>query len=179
VAHSTFTKTPRGLPGSHGRRKYWRSKPLSALTQLVYPQDTTPPSPFGNPYYALFDVSPDKFPWRKPVLEAIKARRVKLSGKLIFDLLLSEAGILQPEKLFPPVDAESLKGLLDAIANSGFDQLKKSCLVYCLLQRYRDGRDEKFAADKCIAPQFITLVDAYCLLDAGRDLPVCPASYRV
>jgi hypothetical protein len=120
----------------------------------------------------LFDCSPEKFPWRQPIAKEIKNRRVLLSNHLIFDLLLSSAGVQQPETLFPPVDEAALDRLLVAISESEFDDLKKNSLIYWLLKWHNDGRQDIFQAEKCIPPHFVILSDVYWLLDTGHDLPV-------
>lgn len=43
-------------------------------------------------------------------------------------------------------------------------------MVYFLLKWHQDGREEKFALQKCIPPQFAALADAYWHLDSGINL---------
>jgi hypothetical protein len=120
----------------------------------------------------LFDCSPENFPWRQPIASEIQNRRAQMSNQLIFDLLLSSAGIQQPETLFPPVDEAELDRLLVAISESEFDDLKKNSLLYWLLKWHNDGREDIFQAEKSIPPQFVILADVYWLLDTGHDLNV-------
>jgi hypothetical protein len=112
------------------------------------------------------------FPWREPILQEVETRRACMSDRLIFDILLSSGGILQPDTLYPPKDVESLRRLLDAIQNSTYDALKKECLVYFLLKWHKDGREERFRHEKCIPPQFTALADAYWHLDTGLNVAV-------
>jgi hypothetical protein len=100
-----------------------------------------------------------------------------MSDKLIFDLLLASARIPQPDTLFPPTDVESLRRLLDAIQNSSYDMLKKDCVVYWLLKWHQDGKAKAFREARCLPPQFVTLADAYWLLDTGIDVEVCHKSH--
>lgn len=81
-------------------------------------------------------------------------------------------GIRDPVPLYPPVDVPSLLQLLQAIENSTYDTLKKDCLVYFLLKWHQDGRETKFADERCIPPQFSALSDAYWHLDTGDNLSV-------
>ena len=90
----------------------------------------------------------------------------------IFDILLSSGGIPEPDVLYPPSDVESLLQLLRAIESSNYDALKKECLVYFLLKWHQDGREERFAVERCIPPQFAALADAYWYLDSGINIPV-------
>lgn len=106
-----------------------------------------------------------------------------MSDLLIFDVLLTRGGIHSPDMLFPPADWAALNRLLDAIDESFYDILKKDCLVYILLKWAWDtdpkeanpGWDVRYLQDRCIAPQFATLADAYWLLDTGTHLDVRPA----
>ena len=133
---------------------------------------------------ALFDLSPDGFPWRAPRPHEIEMRRAQLSDLLIFDILLSSGGVRQPDTFWPPTDPESLRRLLDAIEGSTYDALKKDCLVYSLLKWHQDGREDGFREDRCIPPQFAMLSDAYWHLDSGilmevRHIPVLPRFFQV
>ncbi|GJE94852.1 ELYS domain-containing protein [Phanerochaete sordida] len=119
----------------------------------------------------LFEISPDKFPWRVPVPRQIEDRRARMSDVLIFDILLSAGGVKHPHTLYPPRDLDSLRRLLDAIEDTTYDALKKDCLIYFLLKWHQDGREDKFQEDRCIPPQFVALADAYWHLDSGIDVP--------
>ena len=123
-------------------------------------------------FLQYFDLTPAHFPWRAPRPRQIEERRAHMSDLLIFDILLSSGGIRQPHTLFPPSDAEALQALLDAIANSTYDKLKKDCLVYFLLKWHQDGREEDFKFKRCILPQFAALADAYWHLDSGINIAV-------
>lgn len=120
-----------------------------------------------TPVLSLFDVSPDGFPFHPQRVAQIESRRTELNDRLIYDLLLSSGGIHDPVSLYPPTDAESLQRLLDAIAGSRYDTLKKDSLVYFLLKWHQDAREEGFAKVRCIPPQFRALSDAYWHLDSG------------
>ncbi|KAF9010001.1 nuclear pore complex assembly-domain-containing protein [Cyathus striatus] len=100
-------------------------------------------------------------------MEVIEHRRALLSDQLLFDILLSSGGIRVPDLIYPPRDEEGLQRLLDSIAQSQYDSLKKDCLVYFLLKWHQDGREERFKANRCIPPQFAALADAYWYLDSG------------
>ena len=123
-------------------------------------------------FLQYFDLTPAHFPWRAPRPRQIEERRAHMSDLLIFDILLSSGGIRQPHTLFPPSDTEALQALLDAIANSTYDKLKKDCLVYFLLKWHQDGREEDFKFKRCILPQFAALADAYWHLDSGINIAV-------
>ncbi|KII87581.1 hypothetical protein PLICRDRAFT_112223, partial [Plicaturopsis crispa FD-325 SS-3] len=101
----------------------------------------------------------------------IETRRADLSDLLIFDILLASGGARQPDALYPPTDADSLAHLLQVIEESTYDALKKDCLVYFLLKWHEDGREEAFTEEKCLPPQFVSLVEAYWHLDSGVDIP--------
>jgi hypothetical protein len=140
--------------------------------------------PVAGNLMALFDLSPDGFPWRAPRPHEIETRRAQLSDLLIFDILLSSGGIRQPDAFWPPTDPESLRRLLDAIEGSTYDALKKDCLVYFLLKWHQDGREDRFREYRCIPPQFAMLSDAYWHLDSGilvevRHIPVLPCFLHV
>ncbi|KAF7360329.1 ELYS domain-containing protein [Mycena venus] len=119
---------------------------------------------------SYFDLSADGFPWRDPRPQQIERRRAAMGDLLLFDILLTSGGIRELD-LYPPVDVDSLKRLLEAIQTSTYDALKRDCLVYFLLKWYQDGRDEKYKLEKCIPPQFASLSDAYWHLDAGTNIP--------
>ena len=123
-------------------------------------------------YVQYFDLTSDHFPWRAPRPQEIEVRRAHMSDVLIFDILLTSGGIRQPHALYPPRDSHSLQRLLDAIANSTFDTLKKDCLVYFLLKWHQDGREDEFKERRCIPPQFAALSDAYWHLDSGIQVAV-------
>src|ERR1700722_3568971 len=93
-------------------------------------KDNEIPAPQSNGLLSLFDLSPEKFPWRHPIPQEIETRRAQLSDRLIFDLLLSPVGIMQPDTFFPPRDVVGLQRLLGAITNAGLDELKRSCLIF-------------------------------------------------
>lgn len=122
---------------------------------------------------SLFDLSPTQFAWRAPRPREIETRRAHMSDLLIFDILLASGGIRRPDTYYPPVDAYSLRRLLEAIQGSAYDTLKKDCLIYFLLKWHQDGREERFSEERCIPPQFAALADAYWCLDTGNDPAVC------
>jgi hypothetical protein len=124
------------------------------------------------PLIGYFDISNDSFAWRGGLPQQIERRRADLEDTLIFDNLLSLGGIREPDTLYPPSDVESLLRLLAVIESSKYDTLKKDCLVYFLLKWHQDGREEKFAAEKCIPPHFTALADAYWYIDTGFNIPV-------
>lgn len=95
-----------------------------------------------------------------------------LDDLLLFDVLLRSGGVRSPDVLYPPRDEPSLIRLLDALENSNYDALKKDCLIYFLLKWHQDGREDKFAMQRCIPPQFCALADAYWHLDSGINLSV-------
>jgi len=125
---------------------------------------------------------PGAFPFTSHKIRSIESRRARMSDLLIFDVLLVRGGIHNPDMLFPPADWTVLRKLLDAIDQSVYDVLKKDCLVYILLKWAWDmdpratnpGWDARYLQDRCIAPQFAALADAYWLLDTGAHLPVRP-----
>lgn len=123
-------------------------------------------------YAQYFDLRPTHFPWRSPRPREIEERRARMSDLLIFDILLSSGGIRQPHTLFPPSTPDGLQRLLEAIAHSSYDALKKDCLVYFLLKWHQDGREEDFKFKRCILPQFAALADAYWHLDSGINIAV-------
>ena len=92
--------------------------------------------------------------------------------------MLSSGGILEPATLYPPADVASLSALLHAIENSTYDRLKKDSLVYFLLKWHQDGREAKFADERCISPQFCALCDAYWHLDTGWNVEVRTRVHR-
>ncbi|TFY80367.1 hypothetical protein EWM64_g3644 [Hericium alpestre] len=128
-----------------------------------------PQSDPGN-LLALFDLTPEGFPWREPRAHEIETRRARMSDLLIFDILLASGGIREPDTLWPPADVASLRRLLDAIQSSSYDALKKDCLIYFLLKWHQDGREEAFKEERCIPPQFSALSDAYWHLDSGINV---------
>jgi hypothetical protein len=85
---------------------------------------------------------------------------------------LKSGNVRSPDILYPPYNEHSLLRLLEAIEKSNYDALKKDCLVYFLLKWHQDGREDKFAMQKCLPPQFTTLADAYWHLDSGINLAV-------
>lgn len=126
-------------------------------------------------YYPLldyFDQTPDGFAWREPLPLQIETRRANLGDLLIFDILLSAGGIREPDRLYPPVDVQGLRRLLESIEHCTYDTLKKECLIYFLLKWHQDGREERFQLDRCIPPQFVALADAYWNLDSGANVLV-------
>ncbi|KAJ3927808.1 MAG: nuclear pore complex assembly-domain-containing protein [Lentinula lateritia] len=119
-----------------------------------------------------FDVTADLFPWHKERVQAIEQRRAILDDTLLFDILLTLGGIREPDTLFPPNDVPGLQRLLNAIAESTYDALKKDCLVYYLLKWHRDGRERRFQRDRLIPPQFAQLAEAYWCLDAAVNVQI-------
>lgn len=123
---------------------------------------------------------PGAFPFTLHKTQSIESRRARMSDLLIFDVLLIRGGIRGPDIFFPPTDWASLRKLLDVIDQSTYDILKKDCLVYILLKWAWDldaketnpGWEVRYLQDRCIAPQFATLADAYWLLDTGTHLSV-------
>ncbi|TFK72079.1 hypothetical protein BDN72DRAFT_895067 [Pluteus cervinus] len=135
--------------------------------------DTGRPKPIFLEYFAL---SPQDFAWREPRPGEITNRRVKMTDKLIFDILLLSGGIPDPDLLYPPKGVEGLERLLEAIDASHYDALKKECLVYFLLKWHEDERAERFQVDRCIPPQFTALASAYWHLDSGINVPSAVAA---
>jgi hypothetical protein len=133
-------------------------------------------------WLALFTSSShtNAFPFTPHRLQSIESRRALMSDLLLFDVLLIRGGIRTPDMLFPPSDYAALRKLLEAIDRSVYDRLKKDCLVYILLKWAWDteGRDTnagwetRFVEERCIPPQFVSLANAYWLLDTGSNLAV-------
>ncbi|KAJ3806639.1 nuclear pore complex assembly-domain-containing protein [Lentinula aff. lateritia] len=121
---------------------------------------------------SYFDITADLFPWHKERVQAIEQRRAILDDTLLFDILLTLGGIREPDTLFPPNDVPGLQRLLNAIAESTYDALKKDCLFYYLLKWHRDGRERRFQRDRLIPPQFAQLAEAYWCLDAAVNVPI-------
>ena len=120
-----------------------------------------------------FDLEPQTFAWRDAIPHTIESRRSLLSDLLFFDTLLLSGGVREPATLYPPTDVASLSNLLHTIENSSYDRLKKDSLVYFLLKWHQDGREARFADERCISPQFCALCDAYWHLDTGWNVEVC------
>lgn len=123
------------------------------------------------PWTALFDLSPESFPFGGAIPSQIEARRADLSDLLLFDVLLNGADVAATE-FYPPHDPESLGNLLAAIDGCKLDQLKRDCLVYYLLKWHTDGRESLWVEERCIPAQFMIKMDAYWYLDKGIELPV-------
>ncbi|KAJ3837770.1 nuclear pore complex assembly-domain-containing protein [Lentinula raphanica] len=121
---------------------------------------------------AYFDVTDELFPWHNARVQEIERRRAMLDDTLLYDIMLSLGGIQITDTLYPPLDAPGLHRLLNAIAESTYDALKKDCLVYFLLKWYKDGRERKFQRDRLIPPQFARLAEAYWYLDAAVNIPI-------
>ncbi|KAF8556063.1 hypothetical protein OG21DRAFT_1437799 [Imleria badia] len=129
-------------------------------------------------WLARFSSPAVAFPFTSHKIQSIESRRARMSDLLIFDVLLARGGIRSPDMLFPPADWAALRKILDAIDQSVYDILKKDCLVYILLKWAWDtdlketnpGWDARYLQDRCIAPQFVALADAYWLLDTGTHL---------
>ncbi|KAF9653489.1 hypothetical protein BDM02DRAFT_1590206 [Thelephora ganbajun] len=117
-----------------------------------------------------FDLEPQTFAWRDAIPHTIESRRSLLSDLLFFDTLLLSGGVREPATLYPPTGVSSLSTLLHAIENSNYDRLKKDSLVYFLLKWHQDGREVRFADERCISPQFCALCDAYWHLDTGWNV---------
>ncbi|KZT03770.1 uncharacterized protein LAESUDRAFT_761621 [Laetiporus sulphureus 93-53] len=117
-----------------------------------------------------FNITPEAFPWRAPIPDKVKSRRVEMGGQLLFDIVLRSGGIDEPEEVYPPTDAASLQRLLDAIAETSYDAVKRDSIIYFLLKWHQDGREKKFAMARCIPPHFAILSDAYWHLDFGEQL---------
>ncbi|KAF9553938.1 hypothetical protein CPC08DRAFT_713315 [Agrocybe pediades] len=131
--------------------------------------DVPQPTRF-SPFINFFDVT-NNFPWQEPRPEQIRHRRTLMDDSLIFDILLRSGGVLETYSLYPPETQQGLQNLLDAIASSHYDTLKKDCLVYFLLKWHQDGRERYFQQQRCIPPQFVALADAYWYLDTGINVP--------
>ena len=166
-----------------------RRSPLSSsFPTLTLSQDSDLAAPAANVddwlarFSPLAASKPGAFPFTSHKIQSIESRRARMSDLLIFDVLLVRGGIRNPDILFPPADWTALGKLLDAIDESIYDLLKKDCLVYILLKWAWDtdpkdtnpGWDARYLQDRCIAPQFAALADAYWLLDTGTHLAVCP-----
>ncbi|TDL22795.1 hypothetical protein BD410DRAFT_769761 [Rickenella mellea] len=119
---------------------------------------------------SLFDITPEQFPWRDSRPEEIQSRRSLMSKELFFDILLEVGGITNPETVYPPTDVVSLRHLLDVLAGATYDSMKRDCLVFYLLKWHGDGREMKYADDKCISPHYVAIADAYWHLDTGVNL---------
>ncbi|XP_006463398.1 hypothetical protein AGABI2DRAFT_120219 [Agaricus bisporus var. bisporus H97] len=119
-------------------------------------------------YLPYFDLN--NFAWRAPRPQEIEQRRANLDDLLIFDILLRSGSVRSPDILYPPHNEQSLLRLLEAIEKSNYDTLKKDCLVYFLLKWHQDGREDRFAMQKSLPPQFTILADAYWHLDSGINV---------
>lgn len=95
-----------------------------------------------------------------------------MSGLLFFDILLKLGGIDNAPSLYPPTNFRELESLLQAIRGASYDEMKRDCLIYYLLKQGCDGREEGYAREKVISPQYIALADAYWWLDSGINLDV-------
>ena len=149
-----------------------RSNPssVSRVADFTLQDDTTSEVSVG--FLNYFDLEPQTFAWRDAIPHTIESRRSLLSDLLFFDTLLSSGGVREPATLYPPTDVESLSNLLQVIESSNYDRLKKDSLVYFLLKWHQDGRETRFADDRCISPQFCALCDAYWHLDTGWNVEV-------
>jgi hypothetical protein len=67
---------------------------------------------------SLFDLSASSFPFSSKRIRKILERRKQLEGQLFVDLMLEQAGISSPERLFPPKDSNAFKTLVEEILMS-------------------------------------------------------------
>jgi len=168
-----------GFVHSHLVAKQWRWSvqslpPLSSVfcvADFALQDDAT--SEVNTGFLNYFDLEPQAFAWRDAIPHTIESRRSLLSDLLFFDTLLLSGGVRDPATLYPPTDVASLSNLLHAIESSNYDRLKKDSLVYFLLKWYQDGREARFADERCILPHFCALCDAYWHLDTGWNVEVC------
>ena len=143
---------------------------VSRVADFTLQDDAT--SEVNAGFLSYFDLEPQTFAWRDAIPHTIESRRSLLSDLLFFDTLLLSGGIREPATLYPPTDIPSLSNLLHVIESSSYDRLKKDSLVYFLLKWHQDGREARFADDRCISPQFCALCDAYWHLDTGWNVEV-------
>ncbi|KAF5345891.1 hypothetical protein D9758_011455 [Tetrapyrgos nigripes] len=123
-----------------------------------------------SPFLQYFDTDSVNFPWRESRPAEIDQRRAMLGDLLLYDVLLQNGDIHEPDLIYPPRDVSGLHRLLEAIATSTYDDLKKDCLIYYLLKWHMDGRESRFQQERCIIPQFAKLADAYWCLDTGLNV---------
>jgi hypothetical protein len=71
-----------------------------------------------NNTLSLFDLSTSSFPFTSKRMKKILERRKQLEGQLFVDLMLEQAGIVSPERLFPPKDSKAFKMLVEEILTS-------------------------------------------------------------
>ena len=168
-----------GFVHSHPVAKQWKwsVQSLPSLSSVLRVADFAlqddATSEISASFLGYFDLEPQAFPWRDAIPHTIESRRSLLSDLLFFDTLLLSGGVRDPATLYPPTDVASLSNLLHAIENSNYDRLKKDSLVYFLLKWHQDGRETRFADERCILPHFCALCDAYWHLDTGWNVEVC------
>lgn len=158
------------MTARHGRRESSFDTRLDCPAHLLYVQDSE--HGHNSVYLPYFDLN--NFAWRAPRPQEIEQRRANLDDLLIFDILLRSGSVRSPDILYPPHNEQSLLRLLEAIEKSNYDTLKKDCLVYFLLKWHQDGREDRFAMQKSLPPQFTILADAYWHLDSGINVAVSP-----
>jgi len=73
-----------------------------------------------NNTLSLFDLSVSSFPFTSKRIKKILERRKQLEGQLFVDLMLEQAGIVSPERLFPPKDIKGFKILVEEILTSNW-----------------------------------------------------------
>lgn len=144
--------------------------PVPRVANFSLQDDAT--SEVSEGFLNYFDLEPQAFAWRDAIPHTIESRRSLLSDLLFFDTLLLSGGLRDPATLYPPTDIASLSNLLHAIEDSDYDRLKRDSLVYFLLKWHQDGREIRFADERCILPQFCALCDAYWHLDTGWNVEV-------
>ncbi|KAG8784641.1 hypothetical protein FRC20_004920 [Serendipita sp. 405] len=133
-----------------------------------------------------FDLRPQAFPFDEKRIRKIEERRQQLEGKLFFDYLLEQAGIVQPTKIFPPKSIKVFKHLVEEILNSQWPSnhdafhdasrmrrefgigLMRTCLIYYLLAWWGTDRLESYSDHHRLPTQFAELTHGYFLLDTGN-----------
>ncbi|PVF93680.1 hypothetical protein CPB86DRAFT_789878 [Serendipita vermifera] len=142
---------------------------------------------------SLFDLSPSKFPFDERRITKIRERRKQLNGTLFIDYMLSQAGIVEPTKVFPPTNPEELKFLITSVYNGEWGLarsanvnewsqdtatstrekdltagIKRACVVYYLLAWWEDRPNLRYSEQQRISSQFVELTHAYFLMDIGN-----------
>ncbi|KZT34781.1 hypothetical protein SISSUDRAFT_247398 [Sistotremastrum suecicum HHB10207 ss-3] len=142
----------------------------SAMSSSEPPRDQTQDEDYTleDEYSALFDLSPQRFPWHEPVPQRVRQQRDIYDGTLFLDTMLEAAQVENARALYPPWDPESFGDLYNAVRKAKWDRMRKDCIVYYLLKWWEDGREVKFRRQRSIPPQFSTLADAYYFFDMGE-----------